>query len=227
MGNSTKIDWREAKEIMGENFFGLSDWNANFRQEITDDEVLMIPWPESVLNGECPFCSGRTVSETHFVFLGVKTLSPEKTLTVLEWQKQQEALRQPRLCQDDWYREKDFANEKTCKHLRWYLVLREIIPGSVNKTYLKQLEMLPGGYEPASAVVEVSKNILNFYKNRVRPNRFVYGTCKDQTQTKELGGPLRVAVGKFSKNNDLDITFRFDNSAYPNFGLTASRIPDC
>ncbi|MFH1894326.1 MAG: hypothetical protein ABH813_00250 [Patescibacteria group bacterium] len=178
------INKKRAREIMGENFFGVEDWSKFYGVDFSKKqlrEVIEFPWGEDILNAPCPFVKGKGIRETHFAFLGLKAIG-SKPLTITRWEKLHPSPGQPRFrCYypGNWFEKKKFANEPTCG-FRWYLMLLEIVPNSTHKPYKEQVAMLPAEYEVPFAIEEVSKNFLLYYKqNFVYLHPLGWGRCQD------------------------------------------------
>lgn len=153
-------------------YFAVADWNANYRITLTDEQVATVgnfPWSDATLNSPCPFNPGKMIRETHFAFVGVD-------ITMMELQRLNPQATEPRFhnyAPDALYAKEDFAT-KTKLSLRWYLLLKDIVPGSEKKTFKKQQTMLPGEYEVPSAVAETAKDLLIYKKTGkyVNPQRY-------------------------------------------------------
>lgn len=224
--------------------FSADDWQWHYASHLSDEPAC--PWGTDILNAPCPFHKGKTVGETHFLFLGCSQRHlPWKAvkLTIMGWY---EANRLPLACpmgerllyqasQDPWYRNELCATQETCSY-RWYLMLKEIVPGTLGKTYAEQVKMLPPEYEVPLAVEEVAKNIL-YYKKTLRwkkeingkscclgfgrrLNRAVFACCSDLAM-----GERRTAVGKFASLRDgIHIAPVNVDVPSPIIGIAASRI---
>ncbi len=76
-----------ASRVMGNNFFGIDDWENLFfpvikftKQE--REELSILPWDKTVLESRCPFTKGKKVGETHFAFLAIDKLPSGDSLTI-------------------------------------------------------------------------------------------------------------------------------------------------
>ncbi|HVN26699.1 MAG TPA: hypothetical protein VMT99_03555 [Candidatus Paceibacterota bacterium] len=169
--------------------FAVADWTAHYRIALTPEEISSLgsfPWSDATLNSPCPFNPGKMIRETHFAFVGVDTI------TMMELQRLNPQATEPcfySYAPDAWYSKEKFAN-KVKLGLRWYLLLKDIVPGSENEMFDEQTAMLPKEYEVPSAVVETAKDLLIFKKTGkyVNPNR-----CA-RTSDFDSGG-FRVVVG--------------------------------
>ena len=182
-GIAESIDEKLARRIMGDDFFGSSAWadlhgvTLSGRQMKT---VSKFPWSEETLDSECPFYKGKSVSQTHFTFLGLPSFSG-KPLTIAEWQSIHPSDSQPRFYRyspNCWFEKENFAISSTLE-LRWYLALKEAVPNSASKRWENMLSLLPPEYEPASPVAEVTKVLLYRKKNGVYLNQNIYAACDD------------------------------------------------
>jgi hypothetical protein len=176
------ISERLARRIMGDNFFGSIAWADSYRTTLSgrqQKKIANFPWSEEVLDSECPLNPGKTVSQTHFAFLGMSSLLGGEQLTIARWQVIHPADSQPRFYSypsDTWFANEDFILSSTCD-LRWYLALKEIVPNSTSKRWENMLGMLPSEYETASSIAETTKVLLYRRKNNVYLNRNVYAAC--------------------------------------------------
>lgn len=210
-----------AREVLGYNFFGIEEWQQHYGVSFTKGQLAQVsqfPWNEKVLTAPCPFHPTKQVKDTHFAFLGVEQHG-KKPLTIHQWQELHPASGQPRFYSyppDCWYEKEKFANEVTCQ-LRWYLMLKEIVPGSENKTFDAQQTMLPREYEVPIGVEEVTKHLLCFKKTGVYLNPNRYGRVMD----KSAGGD-RVDVGG-SVARGLDVDDYPVDGEWDSVGLAASR----
>ena len=193
------IHQKLARAILNENFFGVEEWSSLYGVNFTKKqlrEIADFPWSKDVLNAPCPFVKGKKVKETHFAFLGLSSFRG-KPLTILKWQELHPKSKQPKFysyAPDYWYTKEKFATEKT-SDFRWYLMLKEIIPDSTNKTFQEHTKRLPDGYELPFAIEEVAKEILYFKKNGVYLNSDRYARCQDLDSR-----GLRVRVGLFGRD---------------------------
>ncbi|MBM2820344.1 MAG: hypothetical protein HW405_104, partial [Candidatus Berkelbacteria bacterium] len=197
-GGSEWPDESLARRIMGPNFWGRDEWAGlgitfSGRQAKT---VARFPWNEEILDSECPWNPGQAVSQTHFGFLGVKIVS-KASLTIVKWQEICPAGGQPRFYQygaDCWYTNEEFATTVSLD-LQWYLVLKDVVPGSTSKVWETMLGMLPPEYETPTPVVEATKDILYYKRNGVYLNPGVYAA----TDALDSDG-YRVVVGDFRQS---------------------------
>lgn len=196
--------------------FGIADWQKLYGITLTPKQIASVanfPWSDKTLNEPCPFNPGKMVRETHFAFVGLDTVS------IMELQKLNPKATEPRFASyapESWYSKQDFATIVMLK-FRWYLLLKEIVPGSENKTFEDQEKMLPKEYEVPTAVEEVAKDILIFKKTGiyVNPNRYA--------RTASLGsGGVRVYVG-YCGADGVDVDDGWGGGRGDRVGLSASR----
>ena len=171
--------------------FGVADWQKLHPNVVLTPkqiaEVAQFPWTDKTLNAPCPFNPGKMIRETHFAFVGLDHV------TIAELQKLYPQSGQPRfyayMSDDAWYKNEKFASKVTLKP-RWYLLLKDIVPNSENKTFEEQQAMLPEEYEVPSAVAEIAKNLFVFEKSgsHANPNRYARTADLDSAR-------YRVRVG--------------------------------
>jgi len=168
--------------------FGIADWRMIHRIVVIGKQTVSIgefPLSDAVLNSPCPFHPEKMIRETHFAFVGLDHV------TIAELQKLYPQSGQPRFYsyEDSWYAKEKFATKETLK-LRWYLLLKDIVPNSENKTFDEQKAMLPKEYEVPSAVAEIAKNLFAFQKTGSHANPNHYARTADLAS-----GGYRVDVG--------------------------------
>ncbi len=197
--------------------FGITDWRTIHRIVVTGKQTVAIgefPWSDAVLNSPCPFHPGKMIRDTHFAFVGLDHV------TIAELQKLYPQSGQPRFYSytsgDAWYKNEKFANKVTLK-LRWYLLLKDIVPNSENQTFEKQQAMLPTEYEVPSAVAETAKDIFVFQKtgSHANPNR--YARTADLVSDRD-----RVFVGHCGAGG-VDVGRYWDDHRRDYVGVGASR----
>lgn len=182
-GIDGSVHCKLARALMGQNFFGVEEYatlyGVNFSKKQLR-EVSEFPWGEDVLNGPCPFNKSKAVRETHFAFLGVDKLNGSP-LTITKFQELHPASGQPKFysyAPSSWYTGHPFAVDKTMK-LRWYLLLKDIVPNSTSTNWNNQKAMLPAEYEVPTAVEETAKDLFTQRKTGVYPNLKVYARVDD------------------------------------------------
>ena len=192
------IHERLARAVAGQNFWGPEEWATLYGARFTKKQIReaeKFPWGEDVLNSPCPFNSGKLVKDTHFAFLGTSGISGEP-LTVAKWLDLHPATGQPKFYfnNNPWHKGQPHTDVATTQ-LRWYLMLKDIAPGSTDKTPEEQGAMLPEGYEVPTTIAETTKDILVFRKTRARPNSLRWAACTERTvKTDKLATALVGSV---------------------------------
>lgn len=197
------IESRLARVVLGRNIFTDADWMSYYDAKFTKKQLReagKFPWGEDVLNSPCPFNfnKGKLVKDTHFAFLGISGLNGQP-LTVAKWLQLHPATGQPKFYfnTDPWQVGQPHTDVATMQ-LRWYLLLKDIVPGSTDKTPEEQVAMLPPEYEVPTTIVETSKDILVFKKTGERPNGSRWAACIERTvKTDKVSAGLVSCVGRF------------------------------
>jgi hypothetical protein len=197
------IESRLARVVLGRNIFTDADWMSYYDAKFTKKQIReagKFPWGEDVLNSPCPFNSGKLVKDTHFAFLGISGINGQP-LTVAKWLELHPATGQPKFYfnTDPWHLGQPHTDVTTMQ-LRWYLMLRDIVPGSTSKTPEEQVAMLPEGYEVPTTIMEVTKDILVFRKTGERPNGSRWAACTERTvKTDKVSAGYVSCVGDFDE----------------------------
>lgn len=221
-GIDGSVHHKLARALMGQNFFGVEEYatlyGVNFSKKQLR-EVSEFPWGEDVLNGPCSFNKGKTVRETHFAFLGVDKLNGSP-LTITKFQELHPASGQPKFYSyapsSCWYTGHPFAVDKTMK-LRWYLLLKDIVPNSTSTSWNDQKAMLPAEYEVPTAVEETAKDLyVPRQTGGVYPNLKVYARVDDLSSDGD-----RVHVGD-CHDGSVGVDY-WNDDGYSFVGLGASR----
>ena len=219
------IESRLARVVLGCNIFTAEDWMSYYDAKFTKKQLReagKFPWGEDVLNSPCPFNKGKLVKDTHFAFLGISGLNGQP-LTVAKWLELHPATGQPKFYfnTDPWHTGQPHTDVATMQ-LRWYLLLKNIVPGSTDKTPEEQVAMLPPKYEVPTTIVETSKDILVFKKTGERPNRSRWAACTERTvKTDKVSAGNVSCVGVFD-GFGLSVS-HWVAARYCNVGLGASR----
>jgi hypothetical protein len=219
------IESRLARAILGRNIFAIEDWMTYYDVRFTKKQLRdagKFPWSEEVLNSPCPFNEGRLVKDTHFAFLGIAGINGQP-LTVAKWLELHPATGQPKFYfnADPWHMGQPHTDVTTME-LRWYLLLKEIVPGSTIQTPEEQLAKLPPEYEVPSTIAEVTKDILVFRKTDVRPNPLRWAACAERTiATVKASAGLVSCVGDFG-GHGLHVSY-WDGRRSDDVGVGASR----
>jgi hypothetical protein len=231
-GLRESVSHRIARMLLGKNFFGVEEWSKFYGVSFSKEQlqpVVNFPWSRDILDAPCPFVRGKRIKDTHFAFLGLDYLNDEP-LTILKFHKLHPEYGEPRLFyytnKTMWYGTHKFSTEVTCG-LRWYLILKETMPDSGDKTYEKQMTMLPPEYEIPSACEYVTHHILYYRKNGIYLNLYPgprklasLGRCRDIVYWN--ADSSHVLVGAFG-HNGLMISADWHCSHYYSYGLAASR----
>ena len=201
--------------------FGIADWLALHKVVVFERQIVIIgecPWDDALLNSPCPFNKSKMIRETHFGFVGLESVNGEP-LTLLQLQKLYPQSGQPRFASyapNSRYSQDRFATETTLR-LRWYLLLKDIVPGSESKTFPNQEALFPKEYEMPSAVAETAKNLFVFQKTgkHANPNRGARTSALDSVSR-------RVIVG-FCDSDGIRVHGHWGNGPYDLVGVGASR----
>jgi len=200
-GHVDSVDMRLARLILGNNLFGLEEWETLYGVKFTKKqrrEAGKFPWSESVLTGSCPFNPGKQIKDTHFAFLGITGINGQP-LTVAQWNVIHPPTGQPKFYfnSNPWHAGQPYADTATLE-LKWYLLLKEIVPNSTGKTPGDQVAMLPAEYETPTTIAEVTKDILAFRKLSVRLNHSRWAACTERTiKTAQIDAGRVSCVGVF------------------------------
>lgn len=192
---------KRAREIMGKNFLGIEEaskhFGVSFRKELARfDEI---PFPETML----PACK-----DTHILFPGFPLTILDiisKVSRNLFWQQK-----------DVLYKQMEFAKEDKVE-LRWYLIQKDIVYGSKNKPYQKQLAMLWKDEEVPRACEMVYMIILYFLATGTRLFEDNFARCQDGDSYK------RIRVGFFDDDEDGLVISYWSDEAARSIGVGASR----
>ena len=220
-GLEGSVHQKLARAVLGKNLFGVEEWASLYSAHLTQKqlrEVSEFPWDGNVLNAPCPFVKGKTVKETHFAFLGLEKWNG-RPLTIVKLQELHPANGQPRFYSYTpaaWYSKEKFATDVTMK-LRWYLLLKDIVPNSENMMFDDQKAMLPKEYEVPSAVAEIAKDLLVFKKTGVYANPSRYARTEDVSS-----GGDRVGAG-YCAAGGVNVAYRGDDYRDDFIGVGASR----
>lgn len=199
------IQTKRAKRILHNNIWTKEDWTENYGLEFEYSEyskedmrtAFNFPWGVNILKSACPFHAGKLIKDTHFAFFGIPTVH-KRPLTIAKWINMQLRAQVPNItCQELIIHEYPSVYLSALEP-RWYLILKDIIPRSLNKTPEDQAVILPPEYELPRTVEETTKNILLFKKTGKRHNAGVGAVCKERAITCE--GSMHSAVGWVARN---------------------------
>jgi hypothetical protein len=197
------IESRLAQVVLGRNIFTDADWMSYYDARFTKKQLRAagkFPWGEDVLNSPCPFNKGKLVKDTHFAFLGISALNGQP-LTVAKWLQLHPATGQPKFYfnSNPWHKDQPHTDIATMQS-RWYLLLKDIVPGSTDKTPEEQVAMLPPEYEVPTTIAEVTKDIVVFRKTNERPNPSRWAACTERTvKTDKASTGYVSCVGLFDE----------------------------
>lgn len=192
------IESRLARVVLGRNIFTDADWMSYYDTSFTRKQLRdagKFPWGEDILNSTCPLC-GKVVKECHFAFLGITAIKG-LPLTVAKWLELHPATGQPKFYfnQNPWHVGQPHTDVATMQS-RWYLLHKEIVPNSTDKTPEEQVAMLPPEYEVPTTIAETTKDILVFRKTDVCPNGSRWAACTERTvKTSTVSGGHVSCVG--------------------------------
>ncbi len=207
------------------NIFNVEDWNKFYGVRPSESQLAEIPkfpWSLDLLNSPCPFNFGKRIKDTHFAFLGLPDINGVP-LTVAQWIKLHPQTGQLKFYHhtNPWHQGQLYTDKITLQ-LRWYLLLKEIILNSTNKTPEEQLVLLPPEYEIPTTIAEVSKNLFVFKKTGIRSNGSVYAACAERTiQTSSSSASNVSCVGDFERSGLC--VYDWHGRRLSNVGLGASR----
>lgn len=189
-----------ARLILGRNIFTEADWMSYYDVSFTRKQLReagKFPWGEDILYSTCPLC-GKVVKDCHFAFLGITAIKGSP-LTVAKWLELHPATGQPKFYfnTSPWHAGQPHTDVATMQS-RWYLLHKEIVPNSTDKTPEEQATMLPPEYEVPSTITETTKDVLVFRKTDVRPNGSRWAACTERTvKTSTVSGGCVSCVGRF------------------------------
>jgi len=219
------IESRLAQVILGRNIFTDADWMNYYNVKLTKSQIFearKFPWNEDILNSPCPFNLGKKVKDTHFAFLGISNINSQP-LTVAKWLELHPATGQPKFYfnTNPWHMGQPHTDVATMQ-LRWYLMLKGIVPNSTKKTPEEQALMLPKNYEIPTTIEEVSKNIIFFRKTGERLNELKWAACERIVmKIGKISAGCISCVGHFDKDG-LGIIY-CDGNHSDHIGIGASR----
>jgi hypothetical protein len=186
-----------ARDIMGKNFLGLAEVEQGYGIALRVEQFAKIPFSEETL---------KACRDTHVLVAGAP-------LSV-------NAIR--RIADNDffltgWYSGEPFANDRKVS-VRWYLLRKEPVPESRNKTYNQQIALLKEEEVPFACEVTYMV-ILYWLTHRECLLSNVYMRCQD----KDLDH-YRVYVGYFDSEG-FGVGSYWDDSRRDSLGLGTSVPP--
>ena len=219
------IESRLARVVLGRNIFTDADWMSYYDAKFTKKQLRdagKFPWGEDVLNGPCPFNEGKLVRDTHFAFLGISGINGQP-LTVAKWLELHPATGQPKFYfnANPWHAGQPHTDVATMQ-LRWYLMLKDIVPDSTGQTPEEHVTMLPAEYEVPTTIAETTKDFLVFRKTDVRPNGSLWAACTERTvKIDKVSAGYISCVGDFDENG-LRVDYWYGGRVH-DIGVGASR----
>ncbi|MBI2035650.1 MAG: hypothetical protein HYT12_03125 [Candidatus Liptonbacteria bacterium] len=210
--------------VLGRNIFTDADWMSYYDAKFVKKQIReagKFPWGEDVLTSVCLLC-GKVVKDCHFGFYGIDCINGDP-LTVAKWMELHPATGQPKFYfnTSPWHVGQPHTDVVTMRR-HWYLVHKEIVPGSTDKTPEEQVAMLPPEYEVPTTIVETTKDILVFKKTGERPNGSRWAACTERTvNTDKVSAGFVSCVGTFD-GRGLRV-LNWDGRRYYSVGLGASR----
>ena len=181
--------------------FGKADWAKYFGDvgAVPDIPKGMV----EILKSQCPFNPGQKVKDTHVLVLIPETVNGKPfTLNLL-----QELIQNPKekTATDFRFHSQEVKNqlaETPIEKSDWVLMTKDVIPGSRNKTYDKQKQLVQekgaGDYELPSAIEAAASILMHYFKT----DEHLYGRhpwtfTRCQETVTEHQWP--VAIGDFSR----------------------------
>ncbi len=196
---------KAARRLLGLNFFGAEEWAGLYPRLLPSAGLTTIPpfpWEPALLEGECPFQSGRAIYQTHLAFLGMSAAGGWP-LTLWRWKRLRPALFNARA--HLWYAPYAFARHIPCQN-RWYLMPVAGLLGPGARTYIEHAALLPPQYTVPHAIEEATKLLLYHGLNgSFPPLPYTWSWCRESTQRDgerrqvalSVAGMKRLKVGAF------------------------------
>lgn len=195
---------REAKAIMGANFFGIEEatthFGAKWNQEQLD-ALATVPFSDEVL---------EACKDTHILVAGYP-------MTLLQVRAKASKAKKGKLfysTEGSWYESQAFAR-KTKVEVRWYLIRKKPIDNSTNKSWDEQQALLKNESTPTACVM-VYTIMGHFLNTGERLFENVNVRCSDIDSD-----GYHVNVGNFDAGSH--INWLLGGSRRSDLGLSASR----
>ena len=189
---------QQIKELMQKGVYGKEAWETHFGAV---GEVPPLPQDiEKILSSPCPFWPNKTVQETHLLVLIPETVNGKPlTLNLL-----QELIKAPKSGNKTEYRYYDKyveeeLGEQKAPASHWVLLTNDVIPGSRNKSYSAQKELM-SKYPPytlGNALDITAALLIHHVKTGGRlytDNPNTYARCLERVNSNQWP----VAIGYFS-----------------------------
>jgi hypothetical protein len=167
------ISLREiARSLLGSAFFGKEDWEAYFGE--VGKELSLPNNIEEILMSDDPYGNGK-VCQNYLLVWAPETVNGKP----LDLDLTQSLLEQPKQGHKSQYRHYAPEGYEQLKiNSGWILVRKEVMSGSLGKTYQEQLELVKGSCQ-ASNLLEVALGIITHYvKTGERLFENVYTRCQ-------------------------------------------------
>lgn len=146
----------EARAAMHGRVFGLREWMQHYfadSKPTFSGQLPPFPWSQRVLEQPCPFNRGKTISETHFAYLGLPSV--DDVPITIHW------LNRKKRCfcgvTASWCSRLPALTKRTCS-LRWYLAPMPHLIVYSNIPFAIQQASLHQDYEGCWAIEEVCRN---------------------------------------------------------------------
>lgn len=196
---------KEAKAIMGTNFFGPEEVAKHFGARWTQpqlDALATVPFSQEVL---------EACKDTHVLVAGYP-------MTLLQVRSKANKAKKGKLFytpEGGWYESQAFAR-KTKVEVRWYLIRKKPVEDSTSKSWDEQQALLKDEMTPTACVM-VYTIMGHFLNTGERLFESVYVRCSDIVSYGD-----RVLVGSFFAVG-LDVGWYSGGHRYSFLGLSASR----
>lgn len=190
-----------ARGIMGKNFLGREEVRRGYGIAFTDaqlDALGRIPYSEETLIAS---------RDTHVLVAGAP-------LSLTEIRERAGG----NFSAKDWYTPEPFANEKQVG-VRWHLLRKELVPGSLGKAYGEQCLLLTKEEEVPFACEMAYMVILYWLTHRERLLPDLYVRCRDQ-----IAQGNSIDVGGFDARG-FHIDSGWDGGRHNFLGLASSVSP--
>lgn len=200
-----------ARTIMGRNFLGLEDVRRYYRVRYTDDQLAplsTVPFTDETL---------RQCRDTHVLVPGYP-LSLNEMYDIQWGPFFYGALGDPSWAMS--FKKEAFATDQKVE-ARWYLLRKEPVPGSVDKTPQDQLALLTEKEEVPFVCEFAYMVVLYFLVKRERLLQKIRVRCRDRNSENHT-----VNMGHFDKSGFEVIDYWSSEDADDEIGLAASWKPE-
>lgn len=202
-GCGSSTSQKLAREIMGENYFGVEEAIKHFgvnpsKQQLT--YLIEVPFMEEVL---------KSCKDTH-ILVAVFPLSILDVRTIAK-----KFVNQTLFYNQDWYDKQAFTKDKG--EVGWQLVRKEPIVNSTNKNWNEQQALISKDEETPKAQIVVYMMISHFLATGERLFEKVYVRCFDLDSD-----GYRVSVGHFD-DEGLGVDSCWDDGRDGSIGVSSTR----